>query len=248
VDLDGLVSRVAGIAGVETVMLGGSRAAGTESSTSDWDIGLYYRGSIDVDAVRAIGPGTVVAPGEWGRLMNGGGWLRVDGEPVDVLYRDLTAVEHWIDEAGAGRFDIDRLPGYLAGIPTYTLAAEVALGRHLAGRPLARPTFSDALREHAASVWRFNASFHLSYAETYAARGQRLLCLATVARAAIEEAHARVAERGEWHLNEKRVLAAAGLAGVDALTQVEDLSEVVSSAVALLGGPGAGTVSTAPRH
>ena len=37
------------------------------------DLRLYYRGEIRTDDLRALAvEGTVVEPGEWGRLMNGG--------------------------------------------------------------------------------------------------------------------------------------------------------------------------------
>ena len=78
-----LVERVARVPGVVAVSLGGSRARGAAHARSDWDFGLYYRGSIDTDAIRALGyPGTVVEPGEWGRIVNGGAWLAPPGLPV----------------------------------------------------------------------------------------------------------------------------------------------------------------------
>lgn len=40
-------------------------------------------------------------PGDWGRIVNGGAWLEVEGERVDLLYRDLDVVEHWVAEAEA---------------------------------------------------------------------------------------------------------------------------------------------------
>ena len=123
-----LVERVARVPGVKAVTLGGSRARGMAQPDSDWDFGLYYRDSIDTDALRALGyPGQVVEPGAWGRIVNGGAWLEVDGERVDLLYRDLDVVEHWITEANAGRFEIDCVGGHIAGLPTYTLAGELAL-------------------------------------------------------------------------------------------------------------------------
>jgi hypothetical protein len=58
--------------------------------------------------VRALGfEGTVVEPGAWGRLANGGAWLTVEDQRVDLLYRDLDVVRHWIDEAEAGRYEVD---------------------------------------------------------------------------------------------------------------------------------------------
>src|SRR3954453_17327969 len=106
--MDELIARLTRIPGVVAVTLGGSRATNTQRPDSDWDFGLYYRGTIDPDDLRALGyDGHVVPPGEWGRVMNGGGWLDVDGVAVDVLYRDLDAVLHWAAEADAGRYEVD---------------------------------------------------------------------------------------------------------------------------------------------
>jgi len=95
VDADGLSRRLSQIPGVVAVCLGGSRARGAARLESDWDFGLYYRGWIDTAAVRALGySGEVVEPGAWGRLVNGGAWIEVDGARVDLLFRDLDTVEH----------------------------------------------------------------------------------------------------------------------------------------------------------
>ncbi len=209
--MEHLADRLAEIPGVVAVSLGGSRARGEERPDSDWDFGLYYRGTIDTDAVRALGyEGTIVEPGEWGRLMNGGAWLTIDGERVDLLYRDLDVAEHWTGEADAGRFEIDALPGYLAGITTSVLAGELALGKVLAG-DLPRPTFSDALRESAERAWRFGSQFSLQYAAAHAARGDQLMAMAMTARAVLEEGYARLGARGEWALNDKGVVNRAGV-------------------------------------
>ena len=148
-----IAERLAGIPGVVAVTLGGSRATGTDRDDSDWDFGLYYRGTIDPDDVRALGwPGTVFAPGEWGRLVNGGAWLQVDGQPVDLIYRDVDEVLHWTSEAQAGRFEIQREVGYVAGIATYVLAGELAVNEVLHGE-LPRPAFPSPLRETAPALW-----------------------------------------------------------------------------------------------
>ena len=100
--MEWFAERLAEIPGVVAVALGGSRAQGTEAEDSDWDFALYYRGSIDPDDVRALDyPGEVFAPGEWAFPMNGGAWLRVDGERVDLIYRDLDDVERWIRRHGS---------------------------------------------------------------------------------------------------------------------------------------------------
>jgi hypothetical protein len=51
-----------------------------------------------------------------------------------------------------GRFEIQREVGYVAGIATYVLAGELALGRVLAGE-LPRPAFPPKLRETAPVAW-----------------------------------------------------------------------------------------------
>ena len=97
-----LADRLAALPGVVAVALGGSRATGDHRPDSDWDLGVYYRGSFDPDRVRGLGlPGHVSAVGEWGPIVNGGAWLTVDGTAVDVLYRDLDGVERWRDDADA---------------------------------------------------------------------------------------------------------------------------------------------------
>lgn len=81
---------------------------------------LYYRGTLDAARIRKLGfEGEVAEPGDWGRLMNGGASLTVEGRRVEVIYRDLDAVEHWVSEASEGRFEVDAVDGWLAGMPTY---------------------------------------------------------------------------------------------------------------------------------
>jgi predicted nucleotidyltransferase len=42
-------------AGIEAVAIGGSRAAGTADDASDWDIGFYYRGQVDLATLARYG-------------------------------------------------------------------------------------------------------------------------------------------------------------------------------------------------
>lgn len=80
--LDELVPKLAELPGVVAVVLGGSRAEGTDRPDSDWDIGVYYRSSFDADLLAGLGcPGHAAQSGEWGRIVNGGAWLSVQGQP-----------------------------------------------------------------------------------------------------------------------------------------------------------------------
>jgi Nucleotidyltransferase domain len=232
--------QLAGLPGVLAVTLGGSRAVGTANPDSDWDFAVYYRGSLgagaaekfDPDSLRLLGwPGQIFPIGGWGGgVFNGGAWLTVGDRRVDVHYRDLDDVEHQIAEAQAGRFGIERLMFHLAGIPTYIVAAELALNQVLRGE-LPRPAYPRALRETAPPRWRSNARDTLQYArDAHAARGHLTELAGAIATAACQAAHAVLAERGRWVTNEKTLVDHAGLRGID------DVLAGLSAAPARLAG------------
>jgi hypothetical protein len=227
-----LVDELAALPGTVAVVLGGSRGLGTHQPTSDWDLGLYYRGTIDLAALAARG--TVYPPGSWGRIMNGGAWLKSGGEKVDVILRDLDVVEHWTRRAEEGEFEVDALLGYLAGIPTYSLSAELASCRPLRGEIL--PTrFPLKLSAAAPPIWRFCRSFSLDYARVLAKSGNVVGATGQAAKAVMEEAHAILCERGQWVLNEKRLIETAGLTELYGLfTQVPNDSASVGQWVDLV--------------
>ncbi len=211
--MEHIAGRLAQIPGVVAVTLGGSRATGTASDDSDWDFGLYYRDTIDPADVTGLGwPGQVFAPGEWGRIVNGGAWLDVEGVRVDLIYRDLNKVLHWTSEAQEGRFHIEREVGYVAGIATYVVTGELAQGKVLAGE-LPKPFFPRRLQETAPPTWYRIASGAMHFAEVHARRGDRLACLANVTQAVLATAQGRLAAAATWALNEKRIVAQSGLDG-----------------------------------
>jgi len=229
--------RLAKIPGVVAVTLGGSRAANTAVEGSDWDFGLYYQGGLDPADIVALGwPGRVFAPGEWGRIVNGGAWLTIDGTKVDLIYRDLDEVMHWTAAAEDGRFEIHREAGYVAGIATYVLAGELALGRVLAG-DLPRPAFPPKLRETAPVAWSRLAAGAWHFADVHAGRQDRVACLANLCQAVLAAAQGRLAAAGEWALNEKRLVERAGLGGVQHRlgSSERDLGTLVSDIRASLG-------------
>lgn len=101
------------VPGVRAIALGGSRARGTATPHSDYDIGLYYDGAspLDVDALGRIAAeiddrgaeATVTPVGGWGPWIDGGGWLVIEEMRVDLLYRNLATVARVIDDCHAGR-------------------------------------------------------------------------------------------------------------------------------------------------
>jgi hypothetical protein len=104
---------------------------------------------------------------------------------------------------------------HLAGIPTYLVLAELALGRVLYGQP-SRPDYPAALRKQAPVVWWSKAVQTFAYARTnHAPYGRLTECAGLTAQATLQAAHAVLAARGEWITNEKRVLTQAGLRDID---------------------------------
>lgn len=208
-----IAGELAALPGVLAVTLGGSRAKGDHRPDSDWDFAVYYRGFFDPDTIRSRGwAGQVFDVGAWGGgVMNGGAWLTIDGQRVDVHYRDLDDVENWTNEAQQGRFRKEHLLFYAAGIPTYVVMAELALNRVLHGS-LTVPEYPDALSRQASARWHDDALASLGYGTTALRhRGDVAVGLANAIRAVLEEAHGRMAAAKRWVLNEKGLAEAAGL-------------------------------------
>ncbi|MFJ6660068.1 nucleotidyltransferase domain-containing protein [Streptomyces sp. NPDC091377] len=218
--LETTADRLAALPTVQAVTLGGSRTQGTHRPDSDWDMAVYYRGPFTPADLRAIGwRGEVSEIGDWGGgVFNGGAWLTIDDRRVDVHYRDLDVVEHVLAEAEEGRYEVEPLLFHLAGIPTYLLAAELAINRVLRGT-LPRPAaFPRRLRATAHARWLDAARATLAYAlANHAPAGRRTEVAGAVAVAATQAAHAVLAAQGEWVTNEKRLLERAGLRAVDDL-------------------------------
>jgi hypothetical protein len=212
-----LVESLMGIPGVAAVArTGGEHAVGPRTWGEPAYL-LYYRGAFASAELRELEfEGDVGEPGARGSVMNGGASLTVEGRRVEVIYRDLDAVEHWVAEASDGRFEIDMADAWLAGVPTYVLVGELATCEVLAGE-LPRPEFPGALREAGARRWRDTAARALEIAESLASRADVAGCAGLLARAAVATAQARLAERGEWALGEGGIVPRAGLGRAEAI-------------------------------
>lgn len=136
--LDRFALRLVRVPGVLGVTLGGSRGRGEGTPTSDTDLGLYYRGDLDVvalgDAARDLGGPTaqVTERGGWGPWVDGGGWLTVDGAAVDLIYRDLDRVEACWERVCVGEVDFHAQAGHPLGVPDLAYPGELATSRVLA--------------------------------------------------------------------------------------------------------------------
>lgn len=216
--IEDMAGRLAEVPGVVGVMLGGSRARGEHRPGSDWDLGVYYRGELDLAALRALaGPGVeVVGPGGWGPWVNGGAWLRVDGAAVDWILRDLDRVERVWADCREGRYEVGVQAGHPLGFWSPCYAGEVALGRVLADpsgelADLRRRTavYPEPLRQAlTAAAWE--AEFLVGAAAKGAAGADTLYVSLCLSRAVGVLVQAVFAEDRRWCLNEKGALAVAG--------------------------------------
>jgi len=145
-DLQKLIDDVASILleapGVVGVVLGGSRARGTQSINSDIDIGIYYSKAAGFD-VRDIGKiaahiddehreGLITALGEWGPWVNGGGWLEVEGYLFDFVFRDIETVSQVIDDCLRGNVAAHYHAGHPHAFLNVIYMGEIATGKILA--------------------------------------------------------------------------------------------------------------------
>jgi hypothetical protein len=222
--VDALVADIAPIPGVRAVVLGGSRARGRARPDSDIDLGVYYDGAapFDIAAMRAVAaahndaPDPVVASfGEWGAWVDGGAWLIVEGERVDLLWRDLRKVEHVLAEARAGRYEIDYLQQPAFGFFGPTLLGEAAIAQ-----PLHDPdgivlslrrrlsSYPPALREAVVQNALWSVQFGLTaFAPKFVANGDVYGVGGCLTRFAHQLVLALFALNETWFLNEKTALA-----------------------------------------
>ena len=120
-----VVPALAVVPGVGAIVLGGSRARGTATDNSDYDVGLYYAAStpLDTDRLREAVKKLVDDPraaevtpvGGWGRWVVGGAWLSVAGRKVDLIYRSRDAVADVIQACRTGHVSMDYQPGHPHG-------------------------------------------------------------------------------------------------------------------------------------
>jgi predicted nucleotidyltransferase len=228
-ELTDLSHRLVAVPGIVGVVLGGSRARQTHTPDSDTDLGLYYRAPLDTGQLQKLakavaGPqANVTEPGGWGPWVDGGGWLRIGGHPVDWIYRDTDRVRDCWSAAEQGRYAFHVQAGHPLGVPDFSYPGELALGRILADptgelaalrgrvRVFPRP-LAEAL---VAGLWE--ADFLVGLARKAVPRGDSAYVAGCLFRLAGVCAHALHGAAGRWLINEKGAVAAAGeLAGAPA--------------------------------
>ena len=132
-----IVGNLKNVSGVKAIVLGGSRARGTNTRLSDVDLGIYYNANHLLDLSELAKVATrlddenrkdlITAIGGWGPWINGGGWLRIKSFPVDFLYRDLDKVDGVINSCLDGKVEIFYQPGHPYGFLSSIYVGETAI-------------------------------------------------------------------------------------------------------------------------
>lgn len=131
--LTSVVDAFKNVKGVEAIVLGGSRATKTENEFSDIDIGIYYNEKLDLSTLKKIASelddehreDCITNLGDWGPWINGGGWLKVDNIPVDILFRDTRKVTQCIEDCKKGIITIDYQCGHPFGFMNSIYMGEI---------------------------------------------------------------------------------------------------------------------------
>lgn len=181
--LDEITTELKGIPGIVGIVLGGSRARGTNHQDSDIDIGIYYNESegfkvseIDKIATKLDDEhriNLVSSLGEWGPWVNAGGWLVIQGYRVDFIFRDVKRVSKVIDDCLNGKISSNYQTGHPHAYLNSMYMGEVAICKIL-DDPKNKITelkektipYSEDLRNAIIGWYMFEASFSLMFAKS----------------------------------------------------------------------------------
>jgi predicted nucleotidyltransferase len=220
--LDKVATALTTISGIEAVVLGGSRARGTYSSESDIDIGIYYNNAtLDLVTLNKAAQilddehreNLIVPPGEWGKWVNGGGWLIIDGYHVDFILRDAERVEHVITECQEGSISAHYQTGHPHAYINVMYMGELAICKilwdkqgNISARKSVAEKYPRKLKEAIIGFFGFEAGFSLMFAESNAKKNDAYYVTAHIVRAISALNQVLFALNEEYCLNEKKAV------------------------------------------
>lgn len=221
-----IVHRLKDVAGIQAIVLGGSRARGTHTDTSDIDLGIYYYpqapldltnlGHIATEIDDAHRSGLLTDVGGWGPWINGGGWLTVQTVPFDFLYRDLAKIGRIMTDCLQGQIEIAYQPGHPHGFASYIYLAEMALCQPLwdphniitalKGQTRSYPA---PLKQAVIAKFFWEADFSLKVAQKSVSRGDVAYAAGCCFRCVACLTHTLFALNEQYWMNEKGAVALA---------------------------------------
>jgi len=155
--LHDIVDTLIEVDGLQAIVLGGYWASDTQRPDSDIDLGLYYSEvtPLDVNHIRKIAlelndiPNPEVTElGGWGKWVNGGAWLTIKGQRVDLLYRNIDFVSKIIDECNRGKTQFDYLQQPPYGFYSYIYCAETQICKVLYDPQRALPSLKSKISRY----------------------------------------------------------------------------------------------------
>jgi predicted nucleotidyltransferase len=221
-----VVDHLQQIEGVVAIALGGSRARGTHTQNSDVDLGIYYHPENPPDrtALNHLASqlddthrADLITPvGGWGKWMNGGGWLKIEGVAVDFLYRNVAQVSQVIEDCQMGKITIDYQPGHPHGFVSSIYMGEVALGLPLYDPDSVLGTlrtrtipYPDQLKQATIHTFAWEISFSLFVAQKAVSRSDVVYAAGCCFRSVACMNQVLFALNEVYLLNEKGAVAAA---------------------------------------
>ncbi len=214
-----VVHSFSGVVGIDAIVLGGSHATGTANNDSDIDIGIYYdRELFDLSLFKqkAVSlddehrKNVITNPGEWGPWINGGGWLKIDGIDVDILFRDSLKVISVIDDCMDGKISIDYQCGHPFGFVNSIYMGEIVYCKILSNNNNLIPEqknrlidFPENYRKAAIVKFLWECEFSQHCGKKAIVKGDILYAAGSLYRSAVSLLQVLYTINGMYMLNEK---------------------------------------------
>ncbi len=220
--LDKIVKALYTLPFIEGIVLGGSRATKTAAKDSDIDIGIYYHlQEIDYDKINALAQqlddehrqNLICKEGGWGNWVNCGGWLIMDGIPVDLVLRDISRVRSVLQECDTGHITCNYQPGhphaYLNIMYRGELAScEILYAKTDEFRALKQKAeeYPEEQRKALLNLFLFESDFSCMLAEKYAEKGDAYYVSGHLFRSTSALNQVLFAVNKKYCLNEKKAI------------------------------------------